>query len=555
MLQSLTIHNFVIVSHQELEFSNGFSVLSGETGAGKSILIDAVHFALGARVTNSLLKDPSQKMLICMTVDGTPESDHLLTVNGLLPDDSDQNSLTIRRVLQPDGKSRAFINDQPISMAVLKEFASIFIHFHGQFEDITSIAAQKSLIERFGKLSPLKSSVKEAFQKWAAARKNLADLQRALKKLLEEEEFLNASLQELKAFAPEPGEEDSLLERRKRLKDHERIVQELSEAHKSLKADPSVLERLQKAMRHLGKVSDAPAAALSEKLDQVLDQVHSIQDQLEELQWSILHEQDLSLDDLESRLFQLRSLARKHQITPDELPALSQKLETQFNQLQHKDQDMAEAQKQLNECHDVYKTLAQKLKEARLRSADKLSKLVTKEFPALKLEKVKLQPHQTDLPVSEWGMDGIDQIEFHIQTNPGSPFASLRDTASGGELSRIMLAIKVVTGPMQQAPTMIFDEIDKGIGGAVAAAVGKRLLSLSTDRQVLAITHAPQVAAYANHHWHVSKQQDQDTTHARVALLETTHAREEEIARMLAGETITDQARAAAKQLLAEKTD
>jgi len=552
MLTHLTIDDIVLIERLEIDFPAGLTVLTGETGAGKSILLDSLALALGARGDASLVRQGARLGQVCAVfdlADGHPVHD-LLRDNGMDAGDG----LILRRVQSGDGKTRAFVNDQPCSAGLLRTLGAALVEIHGQHDDRALIDpdSHRRLLDAFGRLEADAEAVALCSAALKAARGEAAELSVRIEEAEREREFLQSAVNELETLGAVPGEEAELAELRQQLMGAEKISGDLNEAHELIGGGASpipdlagLLRRLERKSTETPGILDDTVAALSGALDRLEDARGALDAAIR-----IADFDPLVLEQTEERLFALRGAARKYQTLPDELPAVAAGFADRLAALDTGQSQLADLENAVTEAQDRYRRLALALSGKRQHAAGELVLAVNAELPALKLDAAEFlvdcsQNESTESP------EGIDIIQFHVRTNPGTAAGPMLKVASGGELSRFLLALKVALADRGSAPTLVFDEIDSGVGGAVAAAIGRRLGRLAEAVQVLSVTHAPQVAARAGAHMLISKANgDDDAVVTGVAHLDD-EGRREEIARMLAGETITDEARAAAGKLLA----
>lgn len=551
MLVSLSIRDVVLIERLDLAFDGGLSVFTGETGAGKSILLDSLSLALGARADSGLVRHGAAQLAVIAEFD--PPAIHparsLLAAQDM---DIGAEPLVLRRVVTADGRSRAYVNDQPVSVGLLRKIGDELVEIHGQFDShgLLDEATHLGVLDAFGALD--RASIKAAWDSWRAAHKKRADAEALLARSRAEEEELRYTHDELAALAPRLGEEDELARRRALMMHGEKLVEAMNGALAQLTQQGDVEQSLRSAQRLLERVSDRAEG----RLDGVIAALDRAA--LEAAEAVGLLERasaDIDLDPgtqekVEERLFALRATARKHNVAVDGLVALLEDLARRLDALEGGGGDLVRLAREEEAARTRYADAARALSKARAQAAHRLDKAVEAELPPLKLDKARFHTSVEALPESQWGADGLDRVAFLVSTNPGTPPGPLGKIASGGELSRFMLALKVVLAQTSPIPTMVFDEVDSGIGGAVAASVGERLARLGADVQVLVVTHSPQVAARGAQHYHVAKREAAGTVTTSVAPLSNPQRREE-IARMLAGETITDQARAAADSLMA----
>lgn len=552
MLQELVIENFILLSHQQITFEGGFCVITGETGAGKSLILDALLFVLGDRPPLNPLKNTTQKASISLTLTPSDALNTLLMHHDLLHEAVNQ-PLTLRRTLHPDGKTRTYLNDQPISLSFVKKMAPHILHMHGQFDKGLSIQDQQEIIDRFADLTNQRQRVSTAYAAWRQVRSNLLNLQQKVHHLDEEKAYLSAAIQELENLNLQENEEETLLKNRTLLKEQDTLKENVEEALKAFEGESSILHQVKNVLRSLNKLSDERSQSIQSKLDTMLDLAHDSYDLLLNIRQDLLATQGLSLDDVEGRLFQLRACARKHMVSIDGLIPKCAQYREQLDTLTKRNFQISELEKEEQKLAKEYYQEAEQLMNSRKAHGNQLIDRMHQELPFLKLEKVRLRLTQTLLPQSQWASHGIDRTELEVATNAQAAFGPLYAVPSGGELARILLALKTLTAAKGQCKTMIFDEIDQGIGGAVSSAMGLRLLQLGQHGQVIALTHSPQIASLAQHHWMVEKSHTPTESHASVRLLSTHDARKEEVARMLAGSKITEEARKAADRLFAER--
>lgn len=550
MLLSLSIQDVVIIKQLELDFSAGLSTLTGETGAGKSILLDSLNLALGGRADASLIRSGQSQASVTAVFQPKGLANQLEAL-GLPGDDEDE--LRLRRVVKADGKSRAYINEVPVAAKVLREIGSEMAEIQGQFEQHSLLAPGKHrrILDAFGGLEQKGMATAKAYQLWQDAKSDLDQRLAAIEKDRQDEDYLRHVSQELSKVAPEEGEHDALAEKRLALQSAEKLGEFLTEAMEVLQADQGVDAVVSSAIRALARVPTAiqnRVDPIISELERAVEAIATAMSSLEALQ----ADQDADpaeLDTVAERLFLLKDLARKHGCEPDELPHVLEKLEEQLQQLAQADRHIEDAKAKVAKTKSDYEAWADMLTEGRTKAAKKLDKAIMKELAPLKLDRAQVQTEITALSETQWSPRGKESVQFQVAMNSGDAFGPIGKVASGGELSRFLLALKVVLAGVSPVPTLIFDEVDAGLGGATADAVGERLDRLAQDLQLLTITHSPQVASRAQTHYRVDKRVRKGETETRVVALKDAE-RVEEIARMLSGATITDEARAAAKALL-----
>lgn len=552
MLTALSIRDVVLIGRLDLSFPSGLCVLTGETGAGKSILLDALGLALGARAEARLVRHGAEGASVTAAFDlapGDPLS-RSLEDRGI---DAPDGELMLRRVLGRDGRSRAFINDQPVSVQLLREAGEALVEVHGQFESqrLLHEPAHRRLLDSYGGLEAELAAVGGAHAAWRAALEERRRAEAEMETARRDEDDLRHAVEELTAVDPNPGEETELARQRSLMMNAEKLIEAMNAAQGELSGEEGALTRLQAALRHLEGVAEAAEGALSETVA-ALGRARSEAIEAEALLASVaagLDSDPGTLEKAEERLFRLRALARKHAVEVDGLADLTRELAAKLEALEDGGQRVAELARAEAAARDAYAKAAARLAKARRKAAAKLDKAVERELKPLKLKKARFITAVEDLDEDAWGPDGRDRVAFQVVTNPGSPPGPLNKISSGGELARFTLALKAVLAEADPVPTLVFDEVDSGVGGAVAAAVGERLARLAGDCQVLVVTHSPQVAARGMHHWLVSKSEVDPGVLTTVDAL-TDEGRKEEIARMLAGAKVTDEARAAADSLL-----
>ena len=553
MLVSLSIRDVVLIERLDLAFGPGLSAFTGETGAGKSILLDSLGLALGARAESGLVRFGAAQASI--TAEFDPAAGHparqLLAAQDI--EAAADAPVVLRRVLTADGRSRAYVNDQPVSVGLLRKIGDELVEIHGQFEShgLLDSTTHLGVLDAFAGLDAQRDRTAETWNLWRDARTAHADAEAALAKAKAQEEMLRQVYEDLSALDPKPGEEDELAAQRAMMMHGEKLLEAMNAAQTALSQKGDVESSLRTAQRALERVAEKAEGKLDSviaALDRAAAEAAEATGLLERASADI----DLDprhLERVEERLFALRASARKHQMRVYELPLLKDRLGRQLAQLDGGGDDLVRLARAEQAARAAFVEAARALSKARLAAAEGLDKAVAAELPPLKLEKARFQTRVAELPESAWGPGGLDEVGFEVATNPGNPPGPLGKIASGGELSRFMLALKVVLARISSTPSIVFDEVDSGIGGAVAAAVGERLARLATEMQVLVVTHSPQVAAQGHHHYRVAKRDTGGTVVTEVEAL-PRDARREEIARMLSGENVTDQARAAADSLM-----
>ena len=547
MLRGLDIRDMLIIDHLSLEFSSGLNVLTGETGAGKSILLDSLGFVLGWRGRADLVRSGQDQGEVSAWFDLGPShpARAVLQEAGIPIEDE----LILRRVNNRDGRKTAWINDRRVSGEVLRAVSEHLVELHGQHDDrgLLDPKGHRDLLDSFGGHDDMLTTVSAAYRALRAAEKDLRTAESAQEELRAEEEFLRHAVDELQKLAPKVGEEAELDSCRRLMQGAEKIRAHIAHAAQALGREGAE-GMMSDAMRWLDGAADAaegrleePLAALSRAMVELDDAAQGVEACLDALEFNS-HDLELA----EERLFAIRALARKHTVAPDELPTLAQDLIAKLDLLDMGAGGLKELNAAVAAAQAAYDEAAGVLSRARKSAAQALDLAMGAELAPLKMERAVFTTQVKDADPSA---TGVDQLDFVVATNPGGPAGPLAKIASGGELSRFLLALKVCLSRAGAQNTMIFDEIDRGVGGATADAVGRRLSRLAQDAQVLVVTHSPQVAALGDRHFQVAKQQSADMTLSRVDLLSDT-ARVNEIARMISGDTITTEARAAARTLI-----
>ncbi|MBI2242242.1 MAG: DNA repair protein RecN [Magnetospirillum gryphiswaldense] len=553
MLASLSIRDVVLIEKLDLEFASGLSVFTGETGAGKSILLDSLSLTLGARADSGLVRHGANQLTVIAEFDPPPfhPARVLLSAQDV---EAQDGPLVLRRVVTTDGRSRAYVNDQAVSVGLLRKVGDELVEIHGQFEShgLLDDSTHLPVLDAFAGLGERRGAVKAAWSAWREAAKTRTQAEEALKRARADEESLRHAHDELQALAPRPGEEAELAAARAMMQHSEKLIEAMNAAQAALSAKGDVEASLQSAQRILERVAEKAEGKLDPviaALDRAAQEAAEATSLLERVSGEI----DLdprALEKAEERLFALRATARKHGTDVDSLAALQVELASQLAALDGSGDDLGKLAKAEQAARAAYMEAARTLSKARTEAAARLDTAVAAELPPLKLDKARFVTSVTPGEEDDWGPEGLDKVAFLVATNPGNPPASLGKVASGGELSRFMLALKVVLAQSSSTPTMVFDEVDSGIGGAVAAAVGERLGRLGKDVQVLVVTHSPQVAARGAQHYRVAKTEVESGRVATSVAQLSAGERTEEIARMLSGENVTDHARAAAAALI-----
>ncbi len=547
MLRQLSIHNVVLIDRLELEFEPGLGVLTGETGAGKSILLDSLGLALGMRADTGLVRAGEAQAAVGATFE--LPADHpafaLLHEHGIGREAGEP--LIVRRTLKADGGSRAFAGGASVPATMLRDLSGGLIEIHGQHDDrgLLNPKGHRALLDSFGRNDSVPTA--QAWAKLSEVETQLAERRQALVDADRDREWLDFSIDEIDRLGVEVGEEEKLADARMQMKAAARVEDDLAALGPHFTGSDGGLSQLRQAARRLERIHDAHPL-LAEALaatDRAIIEAAEAGEKIEQAQRMLAHS-PVDLDEAEARLFDIRGLARKHRVEPDQLPGLLEDLRARRAAIDNGEEAIAALERALVLAREEYRGTANALTEARRAVAVRLDAAVAGELAPLKLDAARFR---TAMAVAEAGPAGVDRVEFEVSTNPGAPFGALTKIASGGELSRFILALKVALAEEGGAATMIFDEIDRGVGGAVASAIGERLARLAEGSQLLVVTHSPQVAARAAHHYRIEKAHGPDGTRTTVRRL-SDDERREEIARMLSGADITDEARAQAARLL-----
>ena len=561
MLQSLSIRDFVLIEKLDLSFARDAAVgldgsnlgaLTGETGAGKSILIDALGLALGARAEPGVVRRGAAQASIAVAFDlARNHAAHaILTEQGL----DHEDVLTLRRTIGADGRGRAFVNDQPASVALLRRLGDTLVEIQGQMDQhgLLDMATHRGSLDAFAGLDKQGEAVRGAWTAWRAAEQARADAESAAAAARRDEDFLRHAVKELEALAPKADDEETLAAERQSMRAGTALGAAVTQALGELEQGKGAVHALSTAHRlierNVDKAAgrlDAPLAALERALSEATE-AHA----LLETARDALEFDPTRLEKIEERLFALRALARKHSVSVPDLAPLAEKMSAQLAALDSGETGLKKLAAAAKAARAQYVAAAEALAAARRKGAARLDKAVGSELAPLKLDKAKFVTEVAPLAEAEWSAAGTDRVQFTVATNPGAPPAPIARIASGGELSRFLLALKVCLAKVGDAATIVFDEVDSGIGGATAAAVGERLKRLAKDVQVLVVTHSPQVAAIADRHWLIRKTTTRTAASTDVLALDAK-GRREEIARMLSGAEVTAEARAAADRLLA----
>ncbi len=553
MLTALHIQDFVLIDQLSLALGEGLTALTGETGAGKSILLEALGLAAGGRTGRGAVRRGAGRGVVAASFE--PGADHpvwrALEENGVATGD---DQVILRRIQGTDGKSRAFINDQPVSIGLLKTVGELLIEIHGQHDGVSFLSAttHRALLDDFGGVAKTAREVARAFADWRTADEALEERRRLRERASQEADYLRHVVSELSDLDPQADEEAGLAARRAEMMAAQKVTEDLASAAAALSEDglesklAGAAHRLTRASAQFGREKN-PLDNAIDRIDRALGELAEARAAVEEAA-ERLGVDERALEEAEERLFAIRAAARKHGVAPDNLPDFFRKAQDALASLDENAAQFGTLEKAAAEKRGAYFAAARSLSEARKKAAKKLDAAVARELEPLKLGKAAFST-AVETDEAKAGPAGIDAVEFMVATNPGAPMGPLKTIASGGELSRFVLAMKAALAAKENRTVIIFDEVDSGVGGAVADAVGERLARLAHDAQVLVVTHSPQVAARARTHWRVEKSHSKTETTTRVVVLDTEE-RVEEIARMLSGAKVTDEARAAARRLL-----
>lgn len=552
MLQALSIRNVVLIDRLEIEFKSRLSVLTGETGAGKSILLDSLGLVLGKRAETSLIRNGEDKLGVIAVFDAEPNNiplQELLRENELEAGDE----IIIKRVLSRDGKGKIFFNDQPISAKLLKDIGKYLVEIHGQFDNqgLLNPANHRDVLDAYGNYPQLLLATKVAYHDYKKALRARVEAEANVSRAKEEEDNLRHWVKELEQIKPICGEEEELKQRRLELMNAEKIMESLNYAYAAMTQGKDIQSALRQAQSAIDKANhhvDGKYDEIINTLDRALIEASDAIEQIESASAGVSLNSD-EQEKIDNRLFALKDLARKHNVNIDDLADTLADFKKKLSSIELGEDGISALRQAEQSKRLAYLESANQLHQNRVKTAQELDALIMAELPPLKMEKAKFVTMLDKLDEASWSENGFDDVYFTVATNPNSPQGPINKIASGGELARFMLALKVNLAKSSNVCAMVFDEVDAGIGGATAQAVGERLARLAQDVQVLVVTHSPQVAAKGSNHFKVEKSTNNNITTTTVRELSATEKREE-IARMLAGEIISDEARAAASVLI-----
>lgn len=549
MLASLLIKDVVLISSLELDFSKGLIVFTGETGAGKSVLLDSLGLALGARGDASMIKNDADKLIVA--------ADFIVPENHLIQDILKKNDIpvskyiSLKRTINKDGRSKAFVNEEPVNVKTLKALGDVLVDVHGQFETsgLFDVSTHIQILDAFANLN--KSCI-EPYKNWQDIKRERISLQNIINASKTEEKLIKFNVDELEKLSVKQDEEVILNEKRNILINAEKITSSLNAAYAELAQNHNVDSCLRKAINALSNIENFTGEKLKSAA-QALERANiEINDALAiiEAEASLIENNEGELNELEERLFALKDAARKHLTDINNLPTILKNLKQKLENITNGDEILIKFLKDEENAKNNYIKAAAQTRELRQNAAKDLTLKIMQELPELKLEKAKFKVEISQLDEAMWSENGFDKVIFTISTNPNTPFAPINKIASGGELSRIMLALKVNLAKVSPYLTLVFDEVDSGVGGATASAVGSRLAKLANEVQVMVVTHSPQVASKAASHFKVEKNEiNKDNVQITIKNLKLKEEKLEEVARMMSGEIITNEARAAALAL------
>lgn len=556
MLTKLSVKDVVLIEKCDLDFADGLCVFTGETGAGKSILLDSLSLVLGARSDTGLIRSGAKQLSV--TAEFSPISPSIQNILTEASIDFDLSEpLYLRRQVTIEGKSKAYINDQPVSASLLRQIGEELVEIHGQFAThrLLNPATHRSILDSYGQLSSLSEETKKDYHNWKSKQNELSQCIEKIEQAKKEEDFLRHSVEELSAFKPQIGEENILQERRTIMMNSEKIAENLNISRQAL-SNEEIGHSLRTAQRQLSNL-----VSMSDKYNEIIELIDQAMTNLSEAE-NMIEIQAQSIDfnpaeqeQVEERLYALHALLRKHQVSADDLPNLLEEFQSKLRNIDQSEHNISKLEQELDQAKQQYIKSATKLSAERKKIASKLDNAVKNELAPLKLGSATFVTKIEPMDEQNWSEFGFDKVEFTASTNVGTPTAPIHKIASGGELARFMLALKVNLATVEQTPTLVFDEVDAAIGGATAFAVGERLARLAKeDCQVLVITHSPQVASFGRHHFRVEKGEISEGKVLTNVILLSDDTRTDEIARMLSGATITEASKLAAKDLLKNRT-
>ncbi|MEM6780929.1 MAG: DNA repair protein RecN [Pseudomonadota bacterium] len=544
MLASLNIKNVVLIDQLRIEFQSGLCALTGETGAGKSILLDSLGLALGARSDAGLVRKGTDQASVTAEFDIPVDHDVLAFLKK--QDIEGDTNLILRRVVNSDGRSKAYLNDQPISVTLLKQIGEMLVEIHGQFDtqSLLNPRVHRGLLDDYGVKAKDTNAMSASWLAWKDKERAYLQAKEKMDQARADEEFLRQAVEDLDALSPKGAEEQTLTSLRERLMKREQYLEGMNTARAAVEDAEAAMGQGWRALERIGEDAKPMIEGMdraSAELQEVLAGIASFSTDLDQSEYS--------LQEIDDRLFALKAQARKHGCEIDALAEKREELAQALNLIESQDDVLDELMRTVQKAREAYIEKAKVVSKAREAAAKKLDSLVAKELPPLKMDKARFETSIETLDEQDWSARGVERVQFLVATNPNAEAGPINKIASGGEMARFMLALKVVLAEVGIAGSLVFDEVDSGIGGATADAVGERLAKLAKHRQILVVTHSPQVAARAGHHWIVAKDGKKDVRTNVIALPEDQERREE-IARMLSGAEITEEARAAANKLL-----
>lgn len=551
MLKRLIINNVVLIEKSDLEFSNGLIVFSGETGAGKSVLMNSLSLVLGARGSTDFIKNGADKLSVTAEFEIENKKSPFFDICAQNEIET-TNDVIIRRILTKDGKNKIFLNDEPISLKLLKELGSSLAEIHGQFDNqgLLDENTHRDALDAFGGYNDELKKTADSFQKYKNLQKKLRDAVALNEQITRDEEILTHYQNELEQMNVRENEEEELTRKRSEMTHATKLLENLNTAYQALRSEgfSDNIRHALGALDRANRLTDNKYQNITDMLDSVLIELNDISSELEAA-CENMHFSESDINALEERYFALKALSRKHACTISDLPNILKDIQNKLKNIAQNSDDIIRMKKELIVLKDDYVQNALKLRSCRQNAAKKLSDNVTSEFKFLKMEKAEFRVEFENLSEDGWQEKGMDKIRFEVKTNAGQMFGALSKIASGGELARFMLALKVNLAFQSGIETLVFDEVDSGVGGSAAEAVGNRLYKLASHVQVMTITHSPQVASFSTSHFKVSKRTVNNQTLTDIVQLSATE-KKEEIARMISGETISDEARAAADRLI-----